>query len=114
MLTVRQGQMDTLAESMMRRYEQRVAERLRAQFPAKLDPVSDEDLREHVRTGATKAKGYGITAESDMTRYLEYTVEYGPEFDATPWARRVLADEKLSGREKMDRLDGYTTYELRP
>lgn len=112
MLTVRKEQVGALREAAIDRYCARVAGELRQQFGERLAGTSEEKLRQQVREAVDKAKGYGVTSAVDVKRYAEYTVEYSPDFDKTTWASAILNDS-LTGTEKMDGLDNYTTFELR-
>lgn len=115
-MVIRNSQMDAFRESTMDAFEKRAAARLRSRFPARLAETTEDQLRETIRLGVERAKEYEITAESDVLRYLEYMVEYRPDFDEhdeTLWAKRILRDRDLTGTQKMDRLDDFTTFELR-
>jgi hypothetical protein len=117
MFTLRGEQMDAFRESMMRRFEKRAAEQLRSRFAAKLADTNDQELEELVRSGVVKARAYGVVGETDVSRYLEYMVEYGRDFDTSPdtaWAQPILTAPTTTGTEKMKRLGDFTTFELRP
>jgi hypothetical protein len=114
---LRNQQMEAFADDMMRRYQKRAAAHLRERFNPELANIDDGQLNGMIEAGMKRAAGYGITAEADVTRFLEYTVEFGPEFDTNPtnagWAQPILTDANLTGTAKMNRLDDYTTFELR-
>jgi|SRR5579859_794763 len=112
-MLIRQEQIDAFSEPMMRGFENRMATRLRSRFPEKLAGVSDDDLRQLIRAGIEKAQSYNVELDADVSRYLEYITEYGPDFDARTWALRVLGDAGLNGSRKMDLLDDVKTFELR-
>lgn len=108
--------MNSLSDAMMRSFEQRMRVHLRSAFTSTLANTTDDDLVKLIRTGVSDAERYGIVAESDVSRYLEYMVEYGPDFDRgpkTPWAGRILTTPGALGWKKMDDLDAFTTFELR-
>jgi hypothetical protein len=111
-MIIRAEQMDALRESATETYASRVAGELRQQFPTTLTGTTDSRLKQLVIEAIRRAKAYGVLSEADVKRYTEYMVEYGPNFDANPWARPILEDAK-TGSEKMDDLDNYTTFELR-
>ena len=112
MVVIRNEQRSAFRESAIDRYAARVAAELRRQFSAKLTGTTDDQLEQLVRDAIVRGKPHGVVSEADVKRYAEYMVEYGPDFDALPWARPILADAK-TGSEKMDDLDNYTTFELR-
>ena len=67
-----------------------------------------------IRSGLAKARTYGVVNEADVTRYFEYMVEYGADFDtAAAWAAQILTSPWITGFEKMNELDNFTTFELR-
>jgi hypothetical protein len=108
--------MKVLSEATLRGFEERMRVHLRAAFAQALTKTTDADLLELIRTGITDARRYGIVAEPDAGRYLEYMIEYGPDFDRNPnkpWAARILATPGALGWKKMDDLDAFTTFELR-
>lgn len=100
----------------MRDFERRTIADLRSSFPDKLAANSDEDLRALIRYGLERARVYGVVNEDDVTRYFEYMVEYGADFDTAPgtcWAAQILTSPQKSGFEKMNELDDLTTFDLR-
>src|SRR5437764_11944372 len=113
-MQTRKKQMEEIADSMLQQFESRMVAHLRSRFAKQLAGTSDGELKARVHKGIERAEVYGVTAKYDIRRYLEYTVEYGPEFDtATPWAGPILKAEGLSGDKKMNNLDNYSTFELR-
>jgi hypothetical protein len=113
-MVIRSEQIQAFSEAMRERFENRAMAHLRRRFAAVLDKTGDDALRKRIRAGMECAASYGIRAESDVMRYLEYTVEYGPDFDtASGWAPPILGAEGASGARKMDELDNWTTYTLR-
>jgi hypothetical protein len=107
--------MNAFSDAMLARFENRAMAHLRRRFAGPLAKTDDDALRERIRAARERAASYGIQAESDVLRYLEFTVEYGPDFDAaTSWAPPILQASGNSGTKKMDELDSWTTYSLRP
>src|SRR4051812_25743958 len=113
-MQIREKQMDAFADSMLQQFENKMVAHLRSRFAKQLAATSDGELKAKVHKGIERAESYGVTAKYDVRRYLEYTVEYGPEFDtATQWAGPILKAKGLSGDKKMNNLDNYSTFELR-
>jgi len=116
MITVRKEQMDALSESMVHGFVRRMVVQLRSRFDATLHAATDDQLAKLVAFGIERAKPYGVVSEGDVSRYLEYMVEYGHDFDKNPrtaWAQSILTAPNTSGSKKMDDLDSFTTFELR-
>ena len=116
MLIIRKEQMETLSKYMLNHFENRMIAHLRSRFKAQLVQTDDSELLALIRRGIEQAKQYDILEEFGIKRYLEYMIEYDPNFDTNPstsWARQILTAEGVSGSKKMDRLDNYTTFMLR-
>jgi hypothetical protein len=115
MLTIRREQFRAVGEAMQRRFELQSVARLRAAFPGQTREASDEQLLDLIRTGIGRAAGYGITTEADVTRYLEYVILYGRDFDSKlVWAAKILRTEGIGGGRKMDLIDEYNLFMMRP
>ena len=115
MLTIRREQMRVLGEAMRRRFELQSIARLRAAFPGQTREASDARLLELIRTAIGKAAGYGIATEVDVTRYLEFAILYGRDFDSKlDWAAKILRTEGISGERKMDLIDEYDLFMAPP
>lgn len=68
---------------------------------------------DEIACAVDNAAQYGIVTQSDVTRFVEYTVIYGPGFDSKePWATRILLAAGLSGAEKMDGIDDHDQFEM--
>jgi hypothetical protein len=108
--------MEAFHESAMHAFEERTIADLRSTFQARFSNVSVDELRSLIRLGLVKAGSYGIDAESDVTRYLEYMVAFGNDFDTDPssaWAKPILTADRMTGSEKMDAMDNFATFDLR-
>lgn len=107
MLVIRQAQMKVLEAAQRKRAELRMALRLRAAFPEKTEPKTDDDLAAIVRLGVERAAMYRIIRESAVCRYLQLMVMLSPYFDIDPataaWARPILTS-KLDDEDKLDSL----------
>jgi hypothetical protein len=117
MLRVRQDQIDTFHEAMLRTFLERVARHLRAMFEEDLAALDDAALDAMLRRAVAKAAHYDIQIEADVARYAEYVVFLGEHFDDhanLPWAGAILRDASLSGSEKMNRIDTIVTEVFRP
>jgi hypothetical protein len=116
MLVMREEQLEILSKYALDEFENRMIPHLRSRFKEQLLPMDDSKLRSLIRHGIAKAKQYDIAEEFDVRRYLEYMLEYGPDFDTSPstsWAHQILMTQGATGAKKMDRLDNYTTFVLR-
>lgn len=108
MLKIRLEQITILREAILRRFVERVSVELRRDFPDQLQDASDETLFSLVDRGIDQAAQVGVTDETDVRYYLSLLVEFGLDFGSTPetgWARTILEDEEIGGREKIEALD---------
>jgi hypothetical protein len=107
--------MDSLSEAMLKQFEDRMITHLRVACPEQTREMSAPELRGTIRAGMDSAAKYDITSEVDIRRYLECVVVYGPDFDTnakTAWAGSILNNKKLSGTEKMNRVDEYALFDF--
>lgn len=99
--------MRTFGEAASRAFEQRLLAHLRAAFPARTQPETDERLLAAIRSGIKRARFHGAIMEMDYQRYVECIVLHGADIETNPekaWAQEVLEDEALRGSVKMERL----------
>lgn len=109
-MIIRDAQIEELGKSYEERFEERMLRHLRAMFAKKLADRSDEELRELIRDGIENAADYEITIENDVSRFIEYMVIFGEDFDIdekTYWAGNILNKSESSGTEKMNEMDYY-------
>ncbi len=105
-LVIRRAQLDAFADVALRRFEERAAEHVRRFFPDDAEALGDGDLRAVVRHGVARARGYDITRERDVYRYLNLMFTFGRDFDVDrrlPWAGEALR-LPLPGPGKMQHL----------
>jgi hypothetical protein len=108
--------MDALSSYMLGQFTKRMARHLRDRFPGRCGEMSEQQMLDAVRRGINDAAGYGVTAEPDVQRYLEYMLLLSPDFDVSPetaWAGGTLRDSSLSGTAKMNRIDRYYIFASR-
>lgn len=99
--------MEAFAKDAKARFETRMVNRLRSNYPAQTRGTADAELRATIRAGVARAATHSVTDESDVERYLDCVIEHGPEFDRTQWAAPILSNSRLSGSEKMNRIDDH-------
>src|SRR5580658_5632716 len=102
MLTIRKEQMKVLEGGMAQEFERKMMEHLRQKFPSETEKKEDDELLGEIRQGVKISGKYGISAECDVARYIEYMMMYGLSFDADPkrdWAGKILKTEGISGAE---------------
>lgn len=113
-LVIREAQLWTLGQNCRQLFEDRMMEHLRTHFPHCDFTHHDDPLRRFVVEGMELAKTFGVATQFDLRRFLEFRAEYGAEFHQLPWAAKILNDKTLSGCGKMEQIDDYSLYVLRP
>lgn len=107
-LKIREDQLRALAAPQAERFEARLADFLREQFPEAAEEPPDE-LRAAVRAQAEKAEAYGLLTERQAAAYVACAWLLGPDFDTEfPAAVEVLGSPERSPDEKADWLGEWT------
>ena len=93
---------------MRQAFENRMVDRLRANFPDHGLTSDEPSLRSMIRQGIERAATYDVVYENDVARYLDYMLILSPDFDTNPetsWAGRILRRQGLTGAQRMRRID---------
>jgi hypothetical protein len=104
MLTIRKEQMAVLEAYMMRKYVDRVVQKIARTFPGKYKQEGQERTRLMVQAGIEKAAGYSITEDDEVERFVLVLAEYGMEFERAPErieCQQILEDKELPGDAKV-------------
>ena len=110
MLSMRPNQMKVLAQHTTRNFERRAMEHLRRCFPEQSKALGEQGLLELIRDGISRTESYAIDTEREVVKYIDLMVVFGREFDTHPRypeARRILTDEDLTARSKVEKLYAY-------
>jgi hypothetical protein len=110
-MVIRPEQIKALSDHMLRGFVDRMMEHVRSSFPAQTASRGDEELRGTIQTATERAETYGVTDEADVQRYLEFEINYGPNFDDLDWASAILK-KTGPGAVKMNELDDYNICRL--
>jgi hypothetical protein len=103
MLTIRQSQMAVLRDTLLESFRRKLADHLRANFPACAD-MHPVELDAFVAHGVARAGRYGIVVERDICKFLNTMVVFGRDFDVKcAWAKEVLA-QNTGARLRLNRL----------
>lgn len=116
MLVIRKEQMETLRASMSRRFERRMLEHIKNNFPDRIRLVSDEIISNVVQDSIRRAESYSIQYEDDIRRFIEYLIIYGTLLDTnqeTRWIGEILKRTDITGSAKMDLIDDHELQTLR-
>jgi len=80
------------------------AERL---WPERCERMGRETVRQWVRAGVRRARGCGIEAEYDLSRFVDLLFLLGRDFDTDPaaaWAGEILQATDVPAAERLDRI----------
>ncbi len=80
MLKLRAEQLEAMRQAVVRRFHARVADHLRARFPAPCERLGD-GLGREIEDGIERARMYGYVSEKQGVRFLELCFTYGRDFD---------------------------------
>lgn len=104
---IRNTQAAVFKERAARAFVDKLLPRLRRAFPQETIDRDDQDLARTVHQAVLKAATYGVLFETDVVRFVACFIHLGPSFDRDslrPWAGAILSDERIDGKEKMDRM----------
>ena len=107
MLTIRRAQIAVLAGPGLERFRGRARNHLRAQFPRRSAPMSDEELLAAIDHALARCAHHRVEFESDILRFLNVMFTFGERFDEDPaidWAAPILARTELDPHARMDAL----------
>jgi hypothetical protein len=106
MLVISNKQFGRLNELYNERYEETTARYLAEKYQDWAAQPGN-DINSFVSKGVKKAERFNITDSSDITAFLEYTIQLGPDFEEKEehkWAAEILKIRNLSGPEKIGRM----------
>jgi hypothetical protein len=106
-VVLRKDQIVAFERAAAYQFLDRAVDELRQDWPEECARLSPETLRERVKTGMVKAGRYGIRMEDDILKYLNLSMLWSENFDAspeTPWAGEILNRRDLAGSEKIHLL----------
>lgn len=108
MWTIRQDQVERLKQDRRQKFEDEMVPRLTKLFPQTVKRLDESVLREAIRYGIERARGYGIVRRRDVARYIAVMFMFGSRFDqriASGPLSVALRDPRLrSSRARADAL----------
>lgn len=105
--TMSDAHMQAFSAQQQERFTDEMIAYLKKFYPGKLGTLGEPAAREQIARGIAKAKSYYILLEEDVARYIQFMFAIAPDFDdskQTPWARPILADQRLPARAKLDQI----------
>jgi len=101
MILIRKEQMDALNRHMEDDFVERMTAHLRRFFPEWSRVSGEQGVVRTVRLGIGRARSYRITAERDVSRYIDVMAALGDDFDKEAWAAAIL-NRNSNGNARMN------------
>ena len=101
MIQIHDAQMDAFTRQAEDNFVQRMKEHILKYFPEQAGALGAEGMERLARLGMQRAKVRGITAEGDVSRYIDIMVVLGENYDQEPWAKGIF-DRPLGGSTRMN------------
>jgi hypothetical protein len=116
-MRIRDDQLTALGEVPLGVFVQRLTDHLKNDFAADLAShgIAESQVPQQVRDCIALARTFGVQAESDVWLFAECVAIFGPQFPRTQaWAEQELVRRDKSGTEKMDKINQYMLFSLKP
>ena len=100
MLRIRSQQLAVFSQAEARKFEEWTVAHLKRFFPKQCAATSETRLCEAIGYGIQRSATYGITAKSDVCRYIDLMIVFGRDFDTDkklPWAGEILGSRNGPG-----------------
>jgi hypothetical protein len=81
MWKVRQEQVDAFRQNATQKFEDKMVKELKRFFPKSTARLGESGLRDVIRHGIKRSRGYGIVRACDVGRYITVMMMFGPRFD---------------------------------
>lgn len=114
MITFSTGQLDSLRDDRALKFAQHLAERARGVHARLCAAMADEDLLADMKTAITASRERGLCTRSDMERFSDLTVLFGPGFEKREdWARKAFERKDLVPRERLETVEATALFLLK-
>jgi hypothetical protein len=104
-LTIRQSQLQALAEPRVREYVEQTIAYVRAEYPAELERRGEQGVEKLARRAIADAETYGLTSSVDVTGLLSLMIILGDDdFVSRPEhvrARNILESPIINAEDKI-------------
>ncbi|HYO53139.1 hypothetical protein [Archangium sp.] len=115
MLRVTKEQFEAFSKQLLKSFEDRMVGHLWEFFPNRCKKIGDEQVRNTVHQGISRAASHGFVSERHVARYIDVMFFLGLDFDTShesPWVANILARHNLTQEEKLQRLHDRALAEL--
>ena len=101
MIQIQDTHMDAFTQRAREDFAQRMKEHISKYFPEQAAALGPAGVGRVIELGMQRAKDRGITAEGDVSRYIDIMVVLGENYDREPWAKEIF-DRQLGGSTRMN------------
>ena len=111
MLTIREEQMEALAEVQQERFLKEVLAFAEETWPEELQSLGEDGVREMAADAIDRCRAFGIETEYHVLRFINIMFALGEDFDDGedyPWSVDILEDESTDPDDKLDKLEAET------
>lgn len=100
-MVIRSRQMEAFRASRDEELDRNLTVYARQRFPETFQSVSDERLLAYVRQVRETAGEFGVDRRDNVATFVDFSVMYGPDFYASPWASDIMFCDALHGPDKI-------------
>lgn len=108
MLVLKRSQLVILNEILRKAFIRNALVHIKKKFKDYYESKTTEELIMLIKNELIRAERYNIDEQSDVLRFIEFTIELGNEFEQKPendWAKETLLTRNFSGSEKIINLN---------
>lgn len=109
LLKIRQEQVDAFKPQAENAFATEMIAYLKEQLPECIEGLSNDVLRQRVRTSIARAQAYGLKLEWTLTAFIATMFSVAPNFDEQENIHRALTDERVAPDDRMDHMLEVTT-----
>ena len=96
MITIRQGQMNTLAALVRRTFEYNLSIFLQSKYRSRLGGLTEEQVQALTSMGISRAEEIGLDEQSDIAAFVTLALVVGWHFDAYPPFQKIFQDQRFN------------------
>ncbi|WAM29861.1 hypothetical protein [Myxococcus sp. NMCA1] len=105
-MRIRDAQVEALRDVRETHFVEELVVHLHTHFPEEVKDLSGDSLRQELRKGLTRARGYGLASSELQTRFIGLAALFGWAFDQDePWVAEALSDTTFEPDERMNRVE---------
>lgn len=108
MLIINDNQINEFKAAALKNFEEVMVGHVKAFFPNHFKSMKEENIRNTIRYGYSRAKSHGFTTERNVCLYLNNMLVLGSNFDTDPlypWTYKILHENNIQdSKSRIDHL----------